>query len=203
VNRLIALLLLVPFTACTPARVAIAGGAGIAAVGGLTVASGAFVNDLFETTDPGVANDGIGMGAILLVGGALVMALGLAWDASDRNRDVDTSGGPQFGEAPRYAPGTDPVLAGVTPRSTEPQLSFSPVLDAPEPTRLAMPADRIVRERMDYRLSLQASSAAQRGQCEAAIASSTRLAQIAPAMQAHLVRTDAAVARCLDQAAPR
>ena len=211
-KRILVLLLLVPFTACTPGRVAIAAGAGVMAVGGMAAATGTVANGVFAPIEPGIGDGVVDSGIVMLVGGALLIALGIAWDASDHKKDVDTTAAPQFGEAPRYAPARpvfrqapsqDPDLTGMTPESTEPQLSFVPVLDAPQPTGLATPADRIVRERMDYRLSLQASTAAQRGQCAAAIASSTRLAQIAPAMQAHLVRTDAAVARCLAQAAPR
>ncbi|MEO7093766.1 MAG: hypothetical protein ABI175_10985, partial [Polyangiales bacterium] len=124
-KRILALLLLVPFTACTPARMAIVAGAGMATLGGLTVASGAFVNEVLDPVQPGAGDGGINGGLILLVGGALVVALGLAWDASDRNHHVDTSAGPQFGRAPRYAPATESVMT-VTPPSTEPQLSFAP-----------------------------------------------------------------------------
>jgi hypothetical protein len=164
VKRIIALLLLVPFTACTPGRVAIAAGAGVMAVGGMAAASGTVVNGVFEPIEPGIADEAVDGGIVMLVGGALLVALGIAWDASDHRREVDTTAGPQFGEAPRYvnpdlvvagvrswptsdAPATDPALTGVTPSA----LAAAPALDAPEPTRFATPADRIVRERLDYR----------------------------------------------------
>ncbi|MDB4963331.1 MAG: hypothetical protein JWP01_3330 [Myxococcales bacterium] len=192
-------------SACTSSRAAIVSGAGSMLFGGMLYADGSssdtrctgamgqcdgFDTHLGNPIRRGVheAERTIGVG-FLLTGAALVV-LGLV--LNDREDDAPVQ--------PAWHPSTAPSIATTAPVSTSApgiETAFAP---APAVTRLASPAEIVLRARVENRLAIQASSAAGRGDCIAAAATSTRLAEIDPVLHAELVRTDAHLAGCLERA---
>lgn len=185
-NRLaVALALALVASACTPGRTAIAAGAGSVLLGGAMFASG-----LGNDSGCGGAShcvdfqlgpsdeDFQAMGGVLLVGGAVLLALGFA--AENTAADAPAQPASAFAFAP----------------------SQREVAGAPGSTSIsATPAEMAIRSRIENRLAIQASFAARRGDCVAAVATTVRLAEVDPVMHAELVRTDSDLAYCLARAA--
>jgi hypothetical protein len=190
-NRLaLALALALVTSACTPGRVAIAAGAGSVLLGGAMFAGGAGDSGCGDRSncvdlDLGPSGDDVqAMGAALLVGGALLLAVGFAAENNRADEPLPTSA-VVFAPAQRVtgAPGAIMVSEGPAIEST------------------ATPAELAIRSRVENRLAIQASLTARRGDCRAAVATSVRLAELDPAMHAELVRTDSHLAYCIARAA--
>jgi hypothetical protein len=181
---------LVATSGCTPGRAAIVAGAGSLVLGGLSLAAGApndnctgsdpcgFTTGLFDSVDDDIDEGQRGLGAAMMVGGAVLVLVGLV---AEGNRTEDA---PAPASALVFAPAQRIVGAPGT------------IVE-----RTATPAEMALRSRLENRLAIQASFTARRGDCVAAVATSVRLAEVDPAMHAELVRTDADLAHCLELAA--
>jgi len=173
-QRLVGLFLILPLTACTPGRAAMVAGGGLVVLGGISMATGDLATDISRGEQ---GDELITKGAGLAVAGVLLVVLGLVSESSSERSE-------------KVAP--LPCAPCVT---TDPLLTAPPgVVEGTESEGRGTVEDRT---RINIRLAQQASSAAQRGECDAANAAADRLARVAPETHEALLRVDPDVARCV------
>jgi len=196
-NRLavvVALAVVVSTSACTPGRAAMAAGAGSLLLGGMTIAANqpssecTYGHDcgpigFFDPVDDGIDTAQRRLGAGMMITGAALVIIGLVAEA--HHTESTPPSAVTFVPTQRVIGAPGAVVVG----------------EAPAVERTATPAELAIRSRIENRLAIQASFAARRGDCVAAVATSARLAEIDPVMHAELVRTDADLAHCLARAA--